>query len=356
MRERKALHPEGRDPGGRAGNCTPPAAQVQSFFLRRRTALMAATAGLLPALAPGWAAANRFPERPLTLVVPFAPGGIADLTARAVAEQMARTLGQAVVVENKPSAGSIVASQAVASARPDGHTLLLMSNGHAVSVSLFRKLPYDPLKDFTPISLIGSFDLGLFVPSASRFSTLKDLVAHARAQPGKLNIGTIAVGSTQHLAAKLFETVVGIEAVVVPYKGSPAVLTALRAGEIDLAFEITGPMVPHVSAGAVRALAVSAERRNPALPDVPTVQQAGITGYSVASWNALAAPTGTPPDVVMALNRAVRDAVAAPAVQDKLAGLGMRLAASTPAEQQALLASEIRRWGEVIRSARIEPV
>ncbi len=356
MKKRKALHPEFRDLSHRAGSSTAPAAGNPSLFQQRRTALKSVAAGLLPALAPGWATATRFPERPLTLVVPFAPGGIADLTARAVAEQMARTLGQAVVVENKPSAGSIVASQAVASARPDGHTLLLMSNGHAVSVSLFRKLPYDPLKDFTPISLIGSFDLGLFVPAGSRFATLKDLLAHAKAQPGKLNIGTIAVGSTQHLAAKLFETVAGIEALVVPYKGSPAVLTALRAGEIDLAFEITGPMVPHVSAGAVRALAVSGERRNPALPEVPTVQQAGIAGYNVASWNALAAPSGTPADVVAALNRAVREAVAAPAVQDKLAAVGMRLAASSPAEQQALLSNEIRRWGEVIRAARIDPV
>jgi tripartite-type tricarboxylate transporter receptor subunit TctC len=287
--------------------------------------------------------------------VPFAPGGIADLTARAVAEQMARTLGQAVVVENKPSAGSIVASQAVASARPDGHTLLLMSNGHAVSVSLFRKLPYDPEKDFTPISLLGSFDLGLFVPANSRFNSLAELISYAKAHPGKLNIGTIAVGSTQHLAAKLFETLAGIDAVVVPYRGSPAVLTALRAGELDLAFEITGPMMAHLTAGAVRALAVSSDRRNPALPDVPTVQQAGLAGYNVASWNALAAPAGTPPEVVAVLQRAVREALSTAAVQDKLGRIGMRLNASTSAELQTLLASEIRRWGEVIRKAKIEP-
>jgi tripartite-type tricarboxylate transporter receptor subunit TctC len=305
-----------------------------------------------PAHAQG---AGRFPERPISLLVPFAPGGIADLTARAVAEQMARTLGQAVVVENKPSAGSIVASQAVASARPDGHTLLLMSNGHAVSVSLFRKLPYDPEKDFTPISLLGSFDLGLFVPANSRFTSLAELISYAKAHPGKLNIGTIAVGSTQHLAAKLFETLAGIDAVVVPYRGSPAVLTALRAGELDLAFEITGPMMAHLTAGAVRALAVSSDRRNPALPDVPTVQQAGLAGYNVASWNALAAPAGTPPEVVAVLQRAVREALSTAAVQDKLGRIGMRLNASTSAELQTLLAIEIRRWGEVIRKAKIEP-
>ena len=313
--------------------------------------------GAAAALAAPWAARAQgsFPSRPITVLVPFGPGGIADITARAVAEQMARILGQSVVVENRPSAGSIVASQAVATARPDGHTLLLLSNGNAVSVGLFKKLPYDTEKAFAPVSTLGFFDLGLFVPANSRFASLRDLVAHAKANPGKLNIGTIAVGSTQHLAAKLFETVAGIDTVVIPYKGSPAVLTALRAGEIDLAFEIVGPMVPQVNASAVRALAVSSAARNPALPDVPTVQQAGVAGYDVASWNALAAPAGTPADVVDKLNRAAREAVAAPAVQERLGKLGMRLQAGSPTELQALLGSEIRRWGDVIRKAKIEP-
>jgi len=327
----------------------------------RRTAITRSAGGVLATFAafatsPRMTSAQpRFPERPVSLLVPFGPGGIADLTARAVAEHMSKTLGQPIVIENKPSAGSIVASQAVASAKSDGHTLLLLSNGNAVSVGLFKKLPYDPLKDFAPVSLLGTFDLGLFVPASSRFASLREVVAFAKAQPGKLNIGTITPGSTQHLAAKLFETVAGIEALVVPYKGSPAVLTALRAGEVDLAFEIVGPMLPQVQAGAVRALATSADRRNPELPQVPTVIEAGVPGYHVASWNALAAPAGTPPAVIEALNRAAREAVAAPAVQEKLGKLGMRLAASTPAELQALLASEIQRWGAVIRSARIEP-
>jgi tripartite-type tricarboxylate transporter receptor subunit TctC len=300
-------------------------------------------------------AQTRFPERPISLLVPFGPGGIADLTARAVAEEMARSLGQPVVVENKPSAGSIVASAAVAAAKPDGHTLLLMSNGNAVSVGLFKKLPYDAVTAFAPVSTLGFFDLGIFSAANSRFAALKDAVAFAKANPGKLNVGTIAVGSTQHLSAKLFETVAGIDALVVPYKGSPAVLTALRAGEIDLAFEIVGPMVPQVSAGVVKALAVTSDRRNPALPDVPTVQQAGIAGYDVASWNALAAPAGTPADVIDRLNRAARDAVASPAVREKLGKLGMRLQGSSPAELQALLVGEIKRWGDVIRTAKIEP-
>jgi tripartite-type tricarboxylate transporter receptor subunit TctC len=322
---------------------------------QRRRALAALGGLALSGLSPLLHAQPRFPDRPITLLVPFGPGGIADLTARAVAEHMAKSLGQPVVVENKPSAGSIVAGQAVATAKPDGHTLLLMSNGNAVSEGLFKKLPFDAQKDFAPISTLGYFDVGVFVAGNSRFATLKDVLAHAKANPGKLNVGTIAPGSTQHLSAKLFETVAGVDLLVVPYKGSPAVLTALRSGEIDIAFEIVGPMVPQVSAGAVRALGVSSDKRNPALPEVPTVIQAGLPGYNVASWNALAAPAGTPPEVLATLGKAAREAVASAEVQARLGKLGMRLQGSTPAELQALLASEIQRWGAVIRNARIEP-
>jgi tripartite-type tricarboxylate transporter receptor subunit TctC len=318
-----------------------------------RRAALALLGGL--AAAPLAQAQTSFPTKPISLLVPFGPGGIADLTARAVAEVMSRSLGQPVVVENKPSAGSIVASQAVAKAAPDGHTLLLMSNGNAVSVGLFKKLPYDPVKDFAPVSLLGTFNLGIFAPANSRFASLGAAVAFAKANPGKLNVGTITPGSTQHLSAKLFETVAGIDVLVVPYKGSPAVLTALRAGEIDLAFEIAGPMVPQVQAGAVKALAVTADKPDPALPGVPTVGQQGIAGYNVASWNAIAAPLGTPPAVVERLNKAAREAVASPDVQAKLGKIGVQVQASSPAELQALLGSEIKRWGEVIRAAKIEP-
>ena len=308
------------------------------------------------AVGPSFAQAQvRYPTKPVTLIVPFAPGGIADITARTVAQAMGRSLGQVFVIDNRPSAGSIVASQAAATARPDGYTLLLMSNGNAVSVGLFKKLPYDTVKDFAPITTLGYFDLGVFSASPGRFASLRDAVAWAKANPGKLNIGTIAPGSTQHLAAKLFETVAGIDALVVPYKGSPAVLTALRGGEIDLAFEIVGPMVSQVAAGVVKALAVSSDRRNPALPEVPTVQQAGVPGYEVASWNALAAPAGTPAAVLDVLGRAAREALAAAETQARLGPLGMRLQGSTPAEMQALLAREIQRWSAVIRAARIEP-
>ena len=323
-------------------------------FPTRRAALLGMAAAAWAGSAAGQGRPAGFPERPIVLVVPFAPGGIADLTARAVAEQMGLRLGQPVVVENKPSAGSIVASQAVASASPDGHTLLLMSNGNAVSAGLFKKLPYDTLKAFAPITTLAYFDLGVFVAASSRFTTLREVLAHAKANPGKLNVGTISPGSTQHLSAKLFETVAGAELLVVPYKSTPAVLTALRSGEIDIAFEIVGPMLPQLQAGAVKLLAVSSARRNPALPEVPTVQQAGLAGYDVASWNALAAPAGTPPEVLERLTRAAHEALAAPELQARLRPLGLRLQGSTAAELQALLAAEVQRWGTVIRAAKID--
>ena len=314
--------------------------------------LFIALAASLPLMA---AAQDRYPEKLITLVVPFAPGGVADVTARTVAEAMAKTLGKTVIVDNRPSAGSIVATQFVAGAKPDGYTLLLMSNGNAVSEGLFKKLPYDTVKDLTPVSTLGFFDLGVFVSADSRFKSLKDLLSHAKQHPGELKMGTIAVGSTQHLAAQLFQTQAGIDMIPVPYKGSPAVLLALRGGEVDVGVEILAPMLGQVKSGAVRVLAVTGDRANPALPSTPTVQQSGVANYNVSSWNAIAVPTGTPPAIVQRLHQAVQQALATPAVRAALEAQGVRVQGSTPAEAQALVASEIKRWGAVIRAAKIEP-
>jgi tripartite-type tricarboxylate transporter receptor subunit TctC len=317
----------------------------------RRDWLLAAAA---LAAGPGRAQAA-YPSRSVTLIVPFAPGGIADITARTVAQAMGQSLGQTFVVDNRPSAGSIVASQAVAQAAPDGHTLLLMSNGNAVSAGLFKKLPFDVIKDFAPISTLGFFELVICVARESRFKSLRELVAYGRANPGKLTLASIAVGSTQNLATELFKSRTGLDAVVVPYKGSPAVLTALRAGEVDAGFEILGPMLPQITSGALRALAVTGPRRNAALPDVPTAIEQGVTGYDVESWNGLAAPAGTPPAVIDRLQRTVQDALARPEVSQRLIELGVRPQASTPAQLRDLLAGEITRWRNVIEAAKIEP-
>jgi tripartite-type tricarboxylate transporter receptor subunit TctC len=318
-----------------------------------RRAGLAASLGL--ALPRALRAQAAWPERPITLVVPFGPGGIADLTARTVAQAMSATLKVPIVIDNKPSAGSIVGSAAVAQAAPDGHTLLLMSNANAVSAGLFRKLPFDVQKDFAPVGLLGVFDLALFVAEGSRFRSVRELLDEAKAKPGKLTIATIAVGSTQNLSAELFKSRSGADVLIVPYKGTPAVLTALRAGEVDAAFEILGPMLPQLQARAVRALAVTSDQRFQALPEVPTMMQAGVANYDLASWNALAAPARTPQAVIDKLNAAANEALKTPAVRDKLLALGVRPQGGTPQQLSALLASEIRHWGEVIRAAKIEP-
>ena len=300
-------------------------------------------------------AQSSWPERSITVIVPFGPGGIADLTARTVAQAMSATLKVPIIVDNRPSAGSIVGSTAVAQAAPDGYTLLLMSNANAVSAGLFRKLPFDVQKDFASVGLLGVFDLALFVGAESKLKSVRELLADARARPGRLTIGTIAVGSTQNLSAELFRARTGIDALIVPYKGTPAVLTALRAGEIDAAFEILGPWLPQLQARALRALAVTSDRRFAALPDVPTMRESGVADYEVASWNALAAPAKTPAAVIERLNAAANEALKNPAVQERLLALGVRAQGGTPQQLQTLLASEVRHWGEVIRAAKIEP-
>jgi tripartite-type tricarboxylate transporter receptor subunit TctC len=320
--------------------------------LRRR--LLAALPLGLAAPATGLAQNAAWPQRPLTLVVPFGPGGVADLTARSVGQALAARLGQPVVVDNRPGAGGIVATQAVLSAPADGHTWLLMSNASAVSVHLVKKLPFDVRKDLAPVSTLGFFDLALAVPATSRFKSLKDLLAYAKAAPGRLSIATIALGSTQHLSAELFKARAGIDALVVPYKATPAVITALRSGEVDVAVEVLSPLLPQIQGGALRALAVTGTQRSALLPEVPTVQEQGVPNYSVASWNALAVRAGTPPVVIAQLQRAVQDAVNQAAVRSSLQALGVRPQAGTPAELATLLADEIQHWGAVVKAAKIE--
>jgi tripartite-type tricarboxylate transporter receptor subunit TctC len=319
--------------------------------LPRRAALAAALLLGLPGVA---AAQDNWPERPITLIVPFGPGGIADLTARTVAQAMSATLKVPMIIDNKPSAGSIVGSAAEAQAAPDGYTVLLMSNANAVSASLFKKLPFDVQKDFAPVGMVGVFDLALFVAEGSRFKSVPELLDEAKSKPGKLTVGTIAVGSTQNLSAELFKSRTGADVLIVPYKGTPAVLTALRAGEVDAAFEILGPMLPQLQAKVVRALAVTSDQRFESLSAVPTMAQAGVAHYDVASWNALAAPARTPPAVIERLNAAANEALKTPAVRDKLLALGVRPQGGTPQQLATLLAGEIAHWREVIRAAKIE--
>jgi tripartite-type tricarboxylate transporter receptor subunit TctC len=320
-----------------------------------RTLLSSLVATSLLTIAPLALAqtATAFPSKPLKIVVPFGAGGVADLTARTVATKMADILGQPVVIDNKPGAGGIVAGDLVAKSEPDGTTLLLMSNGTAVSAGLFKSLPFDTAKDFAPVSTLGFFDIALITNADSPYKTMAQLLAFAKANPSKLNLGTINIGSTQNLAAELFKTTAGINLQIVPFNGTPAVLTALRGGQIDVAVEILGPVKTQIDAKAINALGVFGLKRSPSLPEVPTAKESGLTNMNAASWNALAVPAKTPKDIIAKLNTAVTTALASPDVKKRLTDLGVEAGASSPEVLGELLNAEIKRWAEVIARAGI---
>lgn len=299
--------------------------------------------------------AQDFPTKPIRIVVPFGAGGVADVTARVVAQKMGQSLGQSVVIENKPGAGGIVAGDTVAKADPDGHTLLLMSNATAVSESLFKTLPFKAVRDFAPVSTLGYFDLAVITAANSRFKTFAELLAYAKANPGQLNLGSINVGSTQHLTAEMFKSAAGVDVQIIPFNGTPAVVTALRGGQIDAAVEIVAPVLTQIQSKALRALVVTSDKRAAVLPDVPTSKEAGLPGYVARSWNALAAPAKTPAAVMARLNQAVVAALNSPDVKKKLYELNVDAQGSTSQEASALLASETKRWGDVIKAAKITP-
>ena len=302
----------------------------------------------------GAAQAAAFPSRPIRIVVPNAPGGAADITARAVGEHMARTLGQPVVIENKPGAGGVIAGQAVAAAAPDGHTLLLISSGTAVSQALFKSLPYDTLKAFTPVAPLATFDLVIVSKAGGAFRTLGDLIDYGRKNPGKLNIGTPNIGTTQNLAAELFKSAAGLDLQVVPFKATPDVIAAIRGDQIQAGLDILSPLLTQIQGQVLQPLAVTGARRSRLLPDVPTAQEAGVKGLNAASWNGLAVPAGTPGAVIEQLNQAVNAALKDAEVRAKLEALNLDPHPGSPKDALAMLAGDIQRWGEVIAKAKIE--
>nr|WP_315229926.1 tripartite tricarboxylate transporter substrate binding protein [uncultured Limnohabitans sp.] len=297
-----------------------------------------------------------FPTKTIKIVVPNAAGGAADITARTVGQKLAEALGQAVVIENKPSAGGIVAGEMVARAEPDGHTMLLISSGTAVSASLFKSLPFDTIKDFTPVSKLATFDLVIASAEGGRFKTFAELLAYGRANPGKLNIGTPQVGTTQNLAAELFLSSSGLSAQIVPFNGTPPVITALRGGSLDAMVEIVGPLMPQIKSNAVRPLALLGDKRAASMPDVPAVREAGgpLAKFQASSWNGLAVPSHTPREVVLRLSREIQTIMDMPDVKKRLSDVNLNAQGSTPEQAAEVLAADIRRWHDVIVKAKID--
>jgi len=299
-------------------------------------------------------AQGKYPDKPVKLVLPFGAGGVADITTRLVAEKLSEKLGQRFVVENSPGAGGITAARAVLQSPADGYTLAVLSNGTAVSVGLFKKLPFDPLKDFAPVSAMGYFDL-IFVTNANGpYKTLGDFVKAAKEKPGQLNVGTIAAGSSQNLGAELFKSVTGLDFVIVPFKTSGDVLVALERNDIQMASEFYAALRGSLDAKKFIPVAVSGTKRGEYLPDAPTAAEAGVPKFEVTSWNAIFAPAGTPPDVIATLNKALNEVLADPEVKKKALELGIDARGSTPEDIQARLKDDIVKWTQVIEKAGIE--
>lgn len=299
------------------------------------------------------AAEGKYPSKPVRIVLPFAAGGVADITARVIAEKLGGKLGGRFYIENQPGAGGIAAARTVISSAPDGYTLALLSNGTAISVSLFSHLPYDPLKDFAPISSLGTFDFVFATNAESGFKTLADFIAAAKAKPGTLNVGTINIGSTQNLSAELFKTAAGIDFTIIPYRGTPELLVSTMQGNVALMIDSYSSMKGNLAEGKLRPLASSGPVRSESTPDLPTLQEAGVADYDVVSWNALFAPAATPPDIVKTLNQALQEILVEPEVKQRLLELGIEAKGSTPEEISARLKADIGKWQKVIEKAGI---
>lgn len=298
-------------------------------------------------------AANGFPSRPLTLVLAFGPGNASDTVARLVAHQLGGFLGQQVVVENRPGAGGVGAVNQVAGAQPDGHTLLYIGAGVAISQALFKPQPYDMLKSFVPVAILGSNDVILLVRKDSKLHRLDDMIREARQRKAGLMVGVSLLGTTQHLAAELLKQRTKVDFTIVPFKTASALGQALGAGDIDVAFEFVPPMLGSIRAGQHRALAVCNARRSEVLPDVPTVSEQGITGVDVSSWSMVVAPAATPDAIVQRLNSEIQRALAQPEMLKRFKEIGVRVIGGTPAQARELMTREIARWNSVITSANI---
>ena len=321
------------------------------LFDRARLALIALPAALL-ALAPLQAQA-KWPDKPVKIVLPFGAGGVADVTSRIMADRLDKMLGQQFVIENMPGPGGINAARSVVTAAPDGYTMGLVTNGTAISVAAFKKLPFDPVTQFDMVSGLGQFNLLFAVDAESKYKSLGDFIKDAKANPGKLNIGTIAVGGTQNLGAELFKSLADINVVVVPFKRSPDVVVGLLRHDVQMLIEFPPAINGQVSGGKLRVLASSGPKREAEMPNVPTVQEAGVKGYVVTSWNGVFAPKGTPPEAIATMNKAMHAVLAMPDVKAQFAKLGVTTDPTTPEELMQTLKDDIKKWDAVIIKAGI---
>ena len=303
------------------------------------------------ALVPFSAKSQTFPSKPIRFVMPYAPVGSSEILARPIAQELSRTLGQSVFVDFKPGGGTTIGADFVAKSAPDGHTLVMMLSAHAINATLMPKLPYDTVKDFAPITIAATLPLVVVVPAQSPIKTFQDLIATARAQPGKLTFASAGPGNTSHLSVEYLKSRLGIDMIHVPYKGSGPAIIGLLGGEVNFMFDSLSSSLPQIKAGKFRALAMASARRSRILPDVPTVIESGVADFDVSVWYSILAAANTPPQIVQRLHSEFVRMLRTPDVKEKIESYGYDIVGSTPAEADAFIRSEIVRWAKVVRES-----
>ena len=308
--------------------------------------------GIVLALVASLACAQTYPTKPIRLVVPFPPGGATDILARDVAQKLTEAWGQSVIVDNRPGAGGNIGSELVAKSAPDGYTLEMGTVGtHAINASLYAKMPYDHVKDFTPVILVAGVPNVLVVNPSVPANSVADLIAYAKANPGKLNFASSGNGTSIHLSGELFKVMAGVQITHIPYKGSAPALQDLLAGQVQMMFDNLPPSLPQIKAGKLRALAVTSATRAPALPEVPTLAESGLPGFEASSWFGILVPAGTPAPIVAKLNAEIAKWLATPEAKEKLAKQGANAAGGTPDDFAKHIAAETAKWAKVVKDS-----
>lgn len=328
-------------------------AHTAPLISRRSATRLALAAAALSAFAaaPAAFASGDYPNKPIRLVVPYPPGGPTDIVARVVAQKLQEQLGQSIIVDNKPGAGANLGAEQVARSTPDGYTLMVATTAHAINPSLFSKLNYSIIKDFTPISQLTSGPLVIVATPTLQASNVKELIALAKSRPGGLNYASSGNGQSTHLSAELFSAMAGVKMNHVPYKGSAPALTDVMSGQADLMFDTMLSSMPFVKGGKLKAIAVTSSERSPSAPDIPTIAEAGLPGYEAIAWNGMLAPAGTPKEVIDRLNAALRTVLQSPDVKQRFDGQGFAAKWDTPSAFGSFLNAEVEKWGKVVKTS-----
>jgi tripartite-type tricarboxylate transporter receptor subunit TctC len=316
--------------------------------MHRRQVLLAAAALTAPAPA---VFAQAFPTRPVRFVMPYAPGGSSEILARPIAQELTRNLGQSVFIDFKPGGGTTIGADLVAKSAPDGHTIVMMLSAHAINATLMPKLPYDTVRDFAPITIAATLPLVVVVPAQSPIRSFQDLIATAKARPGKLTFASAGPGNTSHLSVEYLKSQLGLDMIHVPYKGSGPAIIGLLGGEVDFMFDSLSSSLPQIKGGKFRALAMASSKRSRILPEVPTVAESGVPGFDVSVWYSVLAAAGTPAPIVQKLNAEIIRAMKAPEAREKIEGFGYDIVGNSPAEADAFIRAEIVRWAKVVKES-----